>query len=651
MRTTIMSTTKTQTNSEVRAARWHMLVTLLTTVIATLTLVIGWLFKKTWRHLLPVYWILTELAVAWLSGPLGVAWSTVAFAVIAAACVAVCWPARSRTVRAWRGLIALVLGGIAVATTAGGGNTAMAAHPTLTVFVPALAGVVLGWPWWHHLRQRPPVEPVETQPQEPATEEPAAPVVDPLTAYWARRWQSEVVGEGVCEGTTLVHAISPRPGVTEAIIRLAPGSKPKQIVKTGTDIEVAMDLDEGTVGWRTTGKAAKLQISIAERSYIADGVPWTGTTCTNGRCQITTFADGSPGHWVFSRPNFGVLGGLVVGSSGAGKSRALGALIANLLDDGWQTIVGDPQNGQSLPDWKDTVEYHAGVDAVVLLLRRYHAEVMRRSLMLADVGVNVFDENDPRVQKLGLRKTMTIIDECQLVLIPNTPIVVLAEQIAETMRKTGCGLILATQLPQMRSLGGSIRLRDALVGGNALVLRLSNRGSGTTILPDGFVGDPFAIEPEIDGKTTAGMGYLRHSQRVGMLSRVPALDETAVAATITYTPVQWQVPPVDPNTPLKAPAGASTTASGNGAGSSAVDRLRTLFGGKPKHAAPAEEPATSADWVLACLRRGPASAQALLDRPDCPVGQARLYSVLEKLGKANRIIAPEQRGGPYTIAS
>jgi hypothetical protein len=259
------------------------------------------------------------------------------------------------------------------------------------------------------------------------------------------------------------------------------------------------------------------------------------------------------------------------------------------------------------------------------------------------------------VQALGLKPMMAIIDECQLVLVPNTPLVTLVEQAAETVRKTGAGLILATQLPQMRSLGGSVRLRDALIAGNALVLRLSNRGSGSTILPDDFVGDPFAIPQEIDGMITAGMGYLRHTPKLGMLSRVPAMDEAAAAAAAPRVPVVWQVDPVDPATPIVARPGQPANPGGSGAGMSAGDRLRAAFGVKPKTAKTTPpEPATpmsTPEWVLACLRRGPTSAQALLDRPDCPVNSAQLYAVLTSLRDAGRITPPAQRGGPYTIAS
>ncbi|WP_047892786.1 hypothetical protein [Micromonospora sp. RV43] len=641
----------TRTADEIRADRLAKLGRALTALFAVTAYAVATLVKRSWRRLFPFYWVAAELAVAWVAGPLGLSWQTVGILALAIAATAAGWRARSRTVRAWRAAIAIVLGGYAVATVAAGGQAALAAHPTLTIAVPTLLGVVLGWPWWHHLRHRTPPAP---EPEPVLIAEPAD-VLDPLTAHWQRRWEREVLAARVCEGTTLVQAVEPRPGVTEALVRLTPGTRPGPLYKSGPDVEVALDLNEGAIGWRSTGKRAWVKVVLVERSYIADGVPWTGPTYAGGRFEIARFADGSPGNWIVSRPNYGVLGGLVVGSTGAGKSRALGALIANLLDGGVQVAVGDPQNGQSLPAWKNAVDYYPGVDNSSLLGRRVHAEVMRRSKLLADAGVEAFDENDPRVKALGLCALVVIIDECQLILLPNTPLVALMEQAAETMRKTGVGIVLATQLPQMKSLGGSVRLRDALVAGNALILRLSNRGSGTTILPDDFVGDPFALQPEIDGKTTAGMGYLRTSARVGMLCRVPHLDESAAAAAAPRVPVRWNVPEIDPASKIVLPGQGTPAAKAavSAGGGSAVDRLRAAFGAGRRSTTVVEQvaPLTPAEWVLACLRRGPASAQALLDRPDCPVEQSQLYALLGRLKDAGRITPPAQRGGPFTIAN
>ncbi|RAO26119.1 hypothetical protein ONO23_05522 [Micromonospora noduli] len=640
----------TRTESEIRADRAAAFGRALTALLAVTAYALAWIVRRSWRRLFPFYWVAAELALAWVAGPLGLTWQTVGIVALAIAATAAGVRARSRTVRAWRAAIAVVLGGCAVATVAAGGQAAMAAHPTLTIAVPALLGVVLGWPWWHHLRHLPPPAPAPVLDAEPAE------VVDPLTAHWQRRWEREVLAAKVCEGTNLIKAIEPRPGVTEALVRLTPGTRPGPLFKSGPDVEVALDLNEGAIGWRSTGKRAWVRVVLVEQSYIEGGVAWTGPTYDNGRFEIARFADGSPGQWVVSRPKYGVLGGLVVGSTGAGKSRALGVLIANLLEGGVQVAVGDPQNGQSLPAWRDAVEYHPGMEKTTLLTRRAHAEIMRRSQLLADAGVEAFDENDPRVKALGLSPFVVIIDECQLILIPNTPLVALAEQAAETMRKTGFGIVLATQLPQMKSLGGSVRLRDALVAGNALILRLSNRGSGTTILPDDFVGDPFALQPEINGKSTAGMGYLRHSNRVGMLCRVPHLDETAAAVAAPRVPVRWNVPEIDPASPIvlpgyRAPAQTVTASVGGG---SAVDKLRAAFGANRKTSTAVVEqdaPLTPAEWVLACLRRGPASAQALLDRPDCPVNQSQLYALLGRLKDAGRITPPAQRGGPFTISA
>ncbi|MFD4208221.1 ATP-binding protein [Micromonospora tulbaghiae] len=637
----------TRTADEIRADRLAKAGQILTALLAVTAYAVAWLIKRSWRRLLPAYWVAAELALAWVSGPLGLSWQTVGIVALAIAATAAAWRARSRTVRAWRAAIAVVLGGCAVATVAAGGQAAMATHPTLTIAVPTLLGAVLGWPWWHHLRHL-------TPPPVPAPAL-AAEVIDPLTAHWQRRWEREVVAAKVCEGTTVVQVVEPRPGVTEALVRLTPGTKPGPLFKSGPDVEVALDLNEGAIGWRSTGKRAWLRVVLVERSYIADGVPWTGPTYANGRFEVARFADGSPGQWILSLPNDGVRGGLVVGSTGAGKSRALGTVIANALDGGVAVAVGDPQNGQSLPAWRDAVEYHAGVEKTLLLLRRVHAEIMRRSELLANVGADAFDENDPRIKALGLRRLIAIVDECQLVLIPNTPIVALVEQAAETMRKTGVGIILATQLPQMKSLGASVRLRDALVAGNALILRLSNRGSGTTILPDDFVGDPFALPREIDGKTTAGMGYLRHSNRVGMLCRVPHLDEAAAAAAAPRIPVRWNVAEIDPASRIVLPGQRSPAvkAAVGAGGGSAVDKLRAAFGAGRRSTTVVEQvaPLTPAEWVLACLRRGPASAQALLDRPDCPVEQSQLYALLGRLKDAGRITPPAQRGGPFTISA
>jgi hypothetical protein len=632
-----VSSAAARSDAEIRAARLGAIGSGLAAGVAGMFVATGWILKKTWRRVLPAYWAGTGLAVAWIGESWQIPAGTVALVVLAGTGVAAGWPGRL-PVRVYRATVAAVLGGFAAGTVAAGPD-AMAAHPTLAVFGPCLTATILGWPWWHHLRYR----------KTAAAVAAAAPPADKtLTEQWAAQWQTEVVEQGICAGTRLVQASSPRPGVTEAIIRLAPGAKARAILRSGPDIETALDLDDGAVGWRRTGKAAKLGLVIVSRSYIANGVPWTGPSYRDGRCQLITFSDGTGGEWVFLRQGFGTLNGLVVGSSGAGKSRTLGVLITNLLYAGWMVVIGDPQNGQSLPAWRDAVEYHQGIDPVKLLIRRLYDEMMARSAMLSAAGVEAFDPDDPRVRKLGLQPLAAIIDECQMVLLStDKPLIALVETLVATSRKTGMSIILATQLPQMKSLGGSVAIRDALVAGNAFIMRLSNRGSGTTILPDDFVGNPFELQAEIDGKVTAGMGYLRSAPQLGMLGRVPMLDEADAAASAPRIPVEWQAPPVNPASPMPTTNSAKTS---GGTGGGAAARLRAAFGMGRRTAVAAPEPVDTPSWVLACLRKAPASAQALLDRPDCPVRQPQLYAVLGELVTAGRIIKPVRRGEPYTIA-
>lgn len=582
-------------------------------------------FRRTRRRLLPIYWAGSELAVAGIARGWSVRWTAVVLAAALVTTLAGVWRARSFPVRLYRLAVAGAFGLLAVVTAALG----FSGHLMLTLFGPTLAAVLLGWPWWYELRSRRAVKLAV-----PATG---------LAEYWRERWRTEVVERGICAGTRLSRPRFPRPGVMEADIILDPGTRPSMVVNKGPEVEVCLDLNLGSVGWRTTERAAKVELIVVERSHIEEGVPWTGPTYDGGRCEVTTFADGTPGYWTFYTPGLGTSNGLIVGSTRSGKSRAGGVLIENLLDAGWMVAVGDAQGGQSLPAWRNAVEYHAGVDAVDALFLRTHAEVMRRSELLAEAGVEVFDEDDPRVRALGLRLLAVLVDECHLSLRQDKRALIrCVEEVVALDGKTGVAVVLLTQLPQMASLGGSIRIRDAAVAGNALVLRLSNRGSGTTILPDDFVGDPFAIPKRIRGNVTAGMGYLRDAEQLGMLSRVPMLDEVAAAARRTFSPVEWRVP--------LAQDAATTDAASAGTDGGAAGRLRAAFGMGSARAVVEAQPANSRAWVLSCLRAAPTSAQALLNRPDCPVKQPQLYAVLSELADAGRINRPAQRGGPFTIA-
>lgn len=634
-----------RTEADIRSERLGAAWGVLGAAVAALFVGLGWLLRKTWRRLLPIYWSLTTFVVTLVCVRMGFTWRTIAVIAAVVALSAGGWkvntewyPAervtqRRREVRLYRLVVVSAYGLWAV-------GVAMFGFGTLAVNV--LAWVItlpVGWPWWHNLRYHV----VDRKPAVDST----------VLAKWQQHWRDQVIANGVAKLTMLVGINFPRPGVTEATLRLLPGAKIVDITRVGPLVETCLDLPEGSIGFRRTGRAAKLKIVIVENSYIDDAIEYPGPTCKDGACVITLYADGTPALWTFRRPKFGSLNGLVVGSTGSGKSKALALLVDNLLAAGIPVIIGDPQFGQSLPEYNGVVgEYHDSPEACYKAFQRFHAEVMEASRLLAKAGVSVYDENDPRVHALNLRPSAFVCDEIQLILNPNTPegrqATEWAEEIAATDRKTGYILIAATQLPQMKSLGNSYRLRDALVAGNALILRISNKGSKTTILPDDFVGDPFAIEQTINGKTTAGIGYMRSTEVVGMQCRVPNIDVATAAKRAPRVPVTWLV---------DQPSGESPTAAGaikvpiNEVGGT-VARLRAAFGVAAVPAyRPRPERVTTKEWVLTCLRQTPHSAQALLNRPDCPVKEPQLYAVLTELTSDGKIRRPEQRGGMWSVRS
>lgn len=610
-------------SKSIRAQRWGMLTGALTALIVA----ISWIIQKTWRRILPAYWAITVILTAWLCIVFHIPTETVILVSVGIVLTASGWKARSTPVRAYRATVATIMCSLTVLIVA---MRDLNSHTTIAVFVPCLMATIVGWPWWHHLRTMVVDESFQ--------------IDESLTEKWSETWRTVIEPE-VLPKTSLMEAYSPRDGVVEAKIRLRIGANRNGVLRSGSDLETALFLNTGTVGWKPTGKTAILRLIMVEKSYIAKGVPWRGPTYNGGKIQLAEFADGTPGIWTAYRPGYGCLNGLVIGSTGSGKTRALGILIANLVSANWSVIIGDCQNGQSLTKWRGAVsEYHSGPIEARNLLFRLFAEAMHRSKLLSEHGIDTYDEDDPIVQELGLEKIVAIIDECQLIMSrKDKKLLQIVEAVVSICRKVGISLIFATQLPQLSGLAGSMAIRDALVAGNTFAMRLSNKGSGDTILPSGFVGDPFDIPAEQDGMVTAGMGYLRNAPEQGMLCRTPLMDEKAVAATLVARDVNWHVEPHCPDDEK-----TQGRASGGGtSGSNASDRMRERFGldNTPKRI----EPKNAREWVLDRLREAPMGAKALIARTDCPVNQAQIYTLLAQLVDAGSILKPEIRGGQYTI--
>lgn len=610
------------------------------TVLIAVTTVAMWAVKRTWRRLLPFHWAAWTITAAALLHLADLPWWGDTCIALGAPLAAWAAPASGTEVRAYRTTVTAALATIAVA---------LPHHATIrtTAVFATWCCLILGWPWWRWLRTWQP--PVADEPDPEVEDEDAL-----LTEHWANRWQREVVHGSehrkLCSGTSVASAVRPREHVVDLMIQVPSGSAIAEIARSAPKIDTALRLDEGACGFRRTGKAHLISLTIAERSYIATTVPYDIPVVEDGRVRAMVYADGSPMWWTILDPKLGSLCGLVVGSTGSGKSRALDVIIDGALALGIPVVIGDSQYGQSLPDWKGVVAgYHPGVEETTALIHRVHAEVMERSRILGESGVTVYRQDDPRVIALGLTPLLVVIDECQLVLIngdkAQRETALKAKQTVETCRKTGVSVVLATQVPQLSSLAGIQQIRDAVTAFNCMSLRISNNGSKATIFPSDFVGDPMAIPVEtITGERTAGMGYSKGGHRIGMLARTPYIDGAVAAGKAPSVPFRWLVSE-EADRPVTVATEADETA--DAVGTNVAEKLAAMFGvtvgGRRRSG-------DTTDWIVRTLTAAPQTAAALLSHSDCPVSKPQLYAVLRRLADSGQLIEPQTRGGEWNVA-
>lgn len=245
---------------------------------------------------------------------------------------------------------------------------------------------------------------------------------------------------------------------------------------------------------------------------------WNGTGMdpATGLAVIGRYADGSPVHVKLYTPRYGSRHGLVSGTTGSGKTETLNLLIFIALASSgvFVPVVLDPQEGQSLPFWRDRVLYASGTEACHAMLRGLHAGMLDRSRYLASLR---WDDDGVRMTGMpffdhvltGLPMPLIVFDEAHMALKGNTraerQIVDMVTEIGRLGRKTGTELVLATHIPSLAELGGEHALRDMLRGGNVISMRTANRVGGSML---GLVKDPSELPRFFpDGRETFGLGY------------------------------------------------------------------------------------------------------------------------------------------------
>ena len=240
-----------------------------------------------------------------------------------------------------------------------------------------------------------------------------------------------------------------------------------------------------------------------------------GMDMQTGLAVIGRYADGSPVHVKFYTPGYGIRHALLSGTTGSGKSELLNELIFIALVTGcFVPVILDPQEGQSLPFWRDRCLYAAGVDECFRMLRGLHAGMLDRSRYLSglrwdDDGIAMRGMPFFNYELTGLPMPLIFFDEAHMCLKGEgkggRQIVEKTVEISRLGRKTGTGMWLATHIPSLSELGNEQALRDMLRGGNVISMRTANRVASGML---GLEKDPSEIPMFLaDGRETYGLGY------------------------------------------------------------------------------------------------------------------------------------------------
>lgn len=409
--------------------------------------------------------------------------------------------------------------------------------------------------WWRNHRVRP---------------------VDPVTSTSLELWWDEA---NLFPGSCLenVHPVDDGNGQTAEIV-LRPGSgttttvlQKAETIASAREASLANTIIEPT----RNRQANRAQLTVLKTSQVDSVHPWPGPglDLTTGLAPVGPYADRGIGYAQWWRPGSGPKHWLVAGCTDGGKSRFLDWMLVESRNSGLvASFIADPQGGQSLPAWRDHAHGFADDYGDILeMLRELEAEMDARSRYFArmewvdNVGRTWVgkEDFDPTPEFPIIEFT---IDEAQdMMMGTDPPALPRLVRFARKGRKAGCRLVLATHVPSIDQLGGSMTLRAQVVAGNVISLRTAENTTKNMVLPPSFPVNPFDIPSETpDGDSSAGTMYLYGPRARPVLLRNHYVGKERTrqeAADTPKIPLRWlSVTPATVKVPSDVPVITTATA-------------------------------------------------------------------------------------------
>ncbi|MER6540106.1 hypothetical protein ABT215_41350 [Streptomyces sp900105755] len=471
------------------------------------------LAHRTRRGMAPIYATAAQaIAGSALSVPAD-GWKTALAATAAGTATTVAWARwdgrglvtkrhRRKTLPARKDFIAAA----SAVTTGGGLVTAMAATGGLQLGHSPYPALTLAWGvghgiyWWRRNKDT------------------AAPA--PTLSEQMQMWQNEVAcPDGSLPGSRLVDVVTTDYGWT-GIIVVKKGNW-RQAHTAAANIAGDLDLPEESLQIeKAMGQSAKRAIiAVFNTNPLQQPVDHPGPQIldtTTGQAKVGLFYDGEPAHYAFWKPS-GPVHTVVYGATDGGKSRFLDMLLGTERHNGIVSWVCDPQGGQSLPRWREAVDWYEdtaqGGLAMLYAVRNVMYERSARYSMM--------EFTDHKGRRLRGRDHFVVgdpdplisvtIDEAHRVLnLQGAPALVL--EIIQMARKCGIKIRLVFQGPKANMFGNapeSTDIREQAQSGNTVMFRTASTLTDSIGLP-GWDVNPSQLPMYWPDKTsTAGLGYIK----------------------------------------------------------------------------------------------------------------------------------------------